>query len=297
MRVAVTGTTGLIGSAVARLLRDNHEVVAAGRGPDADVRLDLSDPAAIRAAQQVPFDALVHCAGIVDEDFKESPERAQRHATDGTTELVRWARACGAQRIGYISSAHVYGPLLGHLDENTVPQPQSPYAHAHLASEQIVAGSGAMAALFRPCAVFGVPPDLARFRRWALTPFSFPRDGLIQGEIVLRSSGLQRRNFVAASDIARSVATWLNQPAPPLVTAINTVGPTTMSMWEFANICASTVQEVTGRPCQARRLENSPASAEAEFDYETIFPKHRGSVPVSSAMQDFITLLENTLKK
>ena len=65
MRVAVTGGTGLIGSAlIERLTSEGHEVVAVRRGPESDPSSQW-DPAAgwVRAGTFAGYDAVVHLSG------------------------------------------------------------------------------------------------------------------------------------------------------------------------------------------------------------------------------------------
>lgn len=66
MRVLIVGAAGTIGRAVAAELRQRHEVIAAGRS-SGDVRVDITDPASIRAAFRSVgrVDAVVSTAGHV----------------------------------------------------------------------------------------------------------------------------------------------------------------------------------------------------------------------------------------
>src|ERR1700674_865137 len=131
MRVAITGSTGLIGAAVAaRLLARGHEIVRIGRDPAADIRADLA------AIERLPLGALdgchalVHAAGVTDEDFADLA-RAHAKAERGARALLDAARENSVARCAYVSSAHVYGPLEGRIDESRVPDPRSDYARAH----------------------------------------------------------------------------------------------------------------------------------------------------------------------
>lgn len=78
MKVLAVGATGTIGGAVAELLSQDHEVIAASR--NSDVKVDLSNPASIRSMYDAVgnVDAVVSIAGsgafgpldaIADEDF------------------------------------------------------------------------------------------------------------------------------------------------------------------------------------------------------------------------------------
>jgi len=64
MRIALIGSTGTIGGAVASALRDRHEVIAVGNSRG-DLRVDLASPQSIRALYEAlgKVDAVVSTAG------------------------------------------------------------------------------------------------------------------------------------------------------------------------------------------------------------------------------------------
>ncbi len=112
--IAVIGANGMIGSAVVAHLARSQNVVSVGRRAPSDVIADISEPAAVAQLELPGCKTLVHCAEVVDEDFSD-PERAFRQATLGMAALVRRAAQLGVERFAYISTAHVYGPLVGRL--------------------------------------------------------------------------------------------------------------------------------------------------------------------------------------
>jgi len=109
--VAVAGASGLIGSAIARALETSgRRVVRIGRGPACDILLDLANPASLAGDALAGCEALVHAAGVTDEDFAR-PDVAQAKADAGARALFDGAARAGVRRFAYVSSAHVYGPL------------------------------------------------------------------------------------------------------------------------------------------------------------------------------------------
>lgn len=269
MRILLTGASGLIGQAVHRKLSSEHEVVTLGRSIGAEVRLDLSDVESVLSTRLPKIDALVHCAGIVDEDFRDNPARAANMAMFGADALVHQALTAGAKRLAYVSSAHVYGPMLGRIDEQSAPNPVSDYALSHYITEQVFrrhAGDAISAAAFRPCAVFGDLLDPGKFRRWSLIPFSFPREALLERRITIRSSGEQRRNFVGTQDVANSIQRWLVAPDPQWQ-MINPVGSTSCTVLEFALRCAAISDGLASGTCIVERQPSSGPQAGDEFDY------------------------------
>ena len=270
LAIAVTGATGLIGHAVAKGLEAaGHRIVTVGRGAGCDVRFDLAGPALLTADAFAGCGALVHAAGVTDEDFAD-PKRARMKAGPGAGALLAAARAAGIRSLVYVSSAHVYGPLEGRIDESRPADPRSDYARAHLETEALFrdAGeaSGHRALIARPCAAYGMPPSLARFARWSLIPFDFPREALA-GRIVLKSHGDQRRNFVPVEGIASLVGWWLGGPGDG-VTIANAPGKDEMSVYDFARLCATITGARTGRACEVVRPP-PPDRRPEPFEYRT----------------------------
>lgn len=291
MRIAVVGATGLVGSAIARELEARgHGVVAIGRGGGSDVRFDLAGDAELPAGALAGCDALVHAAGVTDEDFADR-RRAFAKALEGTEALARAARQAEVRQVAYVSSAHVYGPLEGVIDEARPVDPRSDYAIAHYAAEQIVrrscaAAPQARALLLRPCAVFGRPPSLESFARWSLIPFDFPRQA-VSGRIVLRSPGLQMRNFVAADALARLVADWLSGAGAPGVAVRNAPGPHQHSVYDFARSCADIARETAG--IEARIERPAPTGpAPLRLDYRTQAPPTPGGTSLDDHVRGLV---------
>ncbi|MFG1250455.1 NAD-dependent epimerase/dehydratase family protein [Xanthobacter flavus] len=265
----MTGSTGLIGRQVEQQLSSSCEVVRLGRRASADIQCDLSDVSALSLVELPPIDALVHCAGVVDEDFRDAPDRAVRMAWAGADALVRLATKAGAQRLVYVSSAHVYGPMIGRSDETRPVDPVSDYAIAHFVTEQVfrrAATAGIGVLVLRPCAVFGQLDSPSEFRRWSLIPFSFPRDAILKGEIVIRSSGEQRRNFVGTIDIAYAIGTWLAQHSSGF-SVRNPVGAFSASVYEFALLCSRVATSISGRPAVVTRVESTGPTPGDDFEY------------------------------
>ncbi|UDY23111.1 NAD-dependent epimerase/dehydratase family protein [Nocardioides sp. Kera G14] len=293
MRIALTGSSGLIGSAMARHLSSEHEVITLGRRATADIQVDLSDPSAVAALDLGEVNALVHCAGVVDEDFRDHPEAALRMAVFGADALVKAAVASGATHLVYVSSAHSYGPFVGKVDESTPINPVSDYAIAHFATEQVFrrqVKEGVAGVALRPCAVFGDLPDASQFRRWSLIPFSFARDAVRDHTIVIRSTGEQRRNYVGTEDIAACGTRWLGSNAGGWG-ALNPLGQLSATVYEFAELCASLSEELTGIPCAITRMPPSGRTAGDDFEYTSLSAITDGTQSVSDTTRRLMQAL------
>jgi len=295
LSIAITGATGLIGHALAqRLAAAGHRVRSIGRDAPAEVRFDLARDVELAPHALAGCDALVHAAGVTDEDFAD-PAAARAKAGRGASALLESARRAGVRRFAYISSAHVYGPLEGRIDESRPPAPRGDYGRAHLATEELFRAAAmdpASAALIaRPCAAYGMPPSLERFARWSLIPFDFPRQA-IAGRIVLKSHGEQRRNFVPVEGIANLVGWWLEAAREGVVVA-NAPGKEEMSVYDFAGLCARIASALTGRRCEISRPPGVAPQAQP-FEYRT---RVAGHLPGPSLEEHVARLVRALLQK
>jgi nucleoside-diphosphate-sugar epimerase len=173
MRVLVTGSTGLIGNAVARLLVDRGHSVRAlvrdpGRAarvlPDAveRVRGDIEEPASLPAAL-TGVEWVFHVAGM-PEQWQPDDAIFERVNTRGTANVMAAALAAGVKRVVYTSTMDVFAaPPGGTLVETNVdPDPKgTPYERSKQAAErevEAVRAQGLDVVYVNPGAVYGPSP-------------------------------------------------------------------------------------------------------------------------------------------
>lgn len=272
--IALVGATGMIGSGIRAALEPRFGVKKFGAGPGNNVRLDMLDPDAMTPGQFAGCDTLLHCAGIVDEDFSVSSREGFFKGTYAAEKLAETAFAGGVRSFVYISSAHVYGTLGGRISENTPPNPLSDYAISHYASEQIFRRTAqkdphGRALILRPCATFGFPASLERFRRWSLIPFRLPRQACETGSIsLLPGSDRIWRNFISSQSVGGHVAHFLGDAAPGEIRTVNPVGAWNFSVKEFADLVADVYTALTGKPCpvtMAATVEDAKACPPLDY--------------------------------
>lgn len=172
--VAVTGTSGLVGTAVAKALE------AAGwrvRGADlrpgrrtsvvGDLRSESVRRELVRQADVVVHAAALHAphVGLVDDaEFRAVNVGA-------TAALLDDAKIAGVRRFVYISSTSVYGYALVPstaaavwVDEQLVPRPRDIYDETKLAAERLVAESGLTSVTLRIARCFPEAPPVMAVR-------------------------------------------------------------------------------------------------------------------------------------
>lgn len=166
MKVLVTGASGMLGGAVARILRDQgHEVSAFQRRPAGidgvrDVQGSLSSDEDVQRAIG-EHDGVVHLAAKVSISGPEEEYRAVN--IEGTRRIVESLRARGGGKLVNISSPSVahHGSAIVGLDA-TAPEPErarGPYARTKAAAELIAMGAdgvdGVLVTSIRPHVVWG----------------------------------------------------------------------------------------------------------------------------------------------
>lgn len=174
------------------------------------------------------MDAIVHLATPNEIQSQANPAHALVATAAGTWQLLEAAKHCKVGRFLFFSTMHVYGePLDGRIDEQRLPRPNHPYAIAHRAAEDYVLASlrrgDITGAVVRLSNVVG-PPAHVDVDRWTLLVNDLCRQAARGQPLVLKSSGLQIRNFVPMEDVIRAVEHLLNTAQPGLGDGIINLG-------------------------------------------------------------------------
>ena len=162
------------------------------------------------------IDTIVHLVSLTDFQAKDDPGLARRVGVDGTQRLLEYATRHRVRRIVFLSTGHVYGtPYTGHITELTIPNPQQPYAETHLAAERLLANahdSGSISAIrLRLSNGFG-HPMLSDNTIWQVLINDLVRQAVETEALVLRSSGLQERNFIPFADVCTAILHTIDLP-------------------------------------------------------------------------------------
>ena len=135
MRIAVTGTTGRVGAALARHFSARHEVIPLPR------RIcDLADARSLAdALDGLECDVFINPAGITSlEVCEDDPALAMRVNAEAPGEIAAWAATRGVP-VFHISTDYVFGgETEGTRREDDLPGPVSEYGRSKLAGEQAV---------------------------------------------------------------------------------------------------------------------------------------------------------------
>jgi UDP-glucose 4-epimerase len=219
MRILITGGFGYVGGRLAEhLQKTGHQVVLGSRTssnppnwlPEADVINTTwsDDRSLIRMCDGV--DVVVHAAGMNAQNCIEDPVSALEFNGVATARLLKVASRAGVRKFIYLSTAHVYAsPLAGSITESNCPGNLHPYATSHLAGENVVLWAnqrgGTEGVVLRLSNAFGAPMD-KEVNCWMLLVNDLCLQAVRNRSMVLRSSGIQRRDFVALQDVCRAIS-------------------------------------------------------------------------------------------
>ena len=262
--ILITGGLGYLGGRLALALsasRDYDVRLASHRAsPDIPDWVKSNDLSVVHAdvlsedslaAACKGVHCIVHLAALNEIQCVDSPEQALQVNTLGTLKLINAARLAGVRRFIYFSTIHVYGaPLAGTITEKTLTCPTHPYAITHRAAEDYVIAANKEKKLtgivVRLSNGFGTPAD-PFINRWTLVVNDLCKQAVTQRKLVLKSSGLQNRDFVTLTDVGRAVEHLISMPMDGYDDCVfNLGGENSISIMEMAEIIAGRCAEVLG---------------------------------------------------
>ena len=287
--VLITGTSGLVGSALADvLLQANKELslgcklVLAGRseerlcsrfaywGEDAWLfsMHDNSKPLDF----DFNADYIFHCASNAHpKAYSEQPVETLVGNVTGTDAILRYARDCEAKRVVYISSSEVYGPREGmepYAEGDQFPvdplSPRSCYPSSKRACETLCASYlseyGVDFVIARPGHVWGSTCAASDSRAHA----QFAREAAAGRDIVMKSPGAQLRSYVYSTDCAGALLTICLEGATGEAYNVGAPG-FTCTIRELAEALANAggVQIVRDYPTEQEAAGYNPMSCSA----------------------------------
>lgn len=218
MRILITGGYGFIGGRLGQhLYQIGNQVILGSRHansppdwlPHAEiVQTDWNNGHALEGICN-GVDVVIHAAGMNAQDCAADPVAALEFNGLATARLLAAAARADVKRFIYLSTAHVYAsPLAGTITEDTCPRNQHPYATSHLAGENALLGAVQRKQIegivLRLSNAFGAPVH-KDVNCWMLLANDLCRQAVQSGQMVLRSNGMQQRNFIAISNVCRAV--------------------------------------------------------------------------------------------
>src|SRR5215218_7955294 len=238
LKVAVTGASGNVGTALLRRLTAPGSGVAEVRGlarrqppdvaPYAGVRWHLTDLGEVTSEDVLPefldgVDAVVHLAWALQPGRR--PEQLRRVNVEGSRRVARAAAAAGVAHVVHMSSIGAYAPgAVGQRvteDWPTTGVPSSQYSRDKAEAERTVREvmsrhPGTTLTVVRPTLVLQ-PEAGSEIGRYFLGPLLFGAARLLPGSVARRLPlplPTVAVSFVHADDVADAIVRMLDRRAP-----------------------------------------------------------------------------------
>lgn len=282
-RVLITGGLGYVGGRIAKFLAEREDLslvlgtrqikrnrpdwLRTGKVEQVDLMVDSSLDLACKGVKYI-----LHLAALNEIDSAADPEQALLVNGLGTLKLLRAAERAGVERFIYFSTAHVYGaPLQGTITEESLPRAVHPYAISHKVAEDFVLAAHDLRSLvgivLRLSNAFGAPVR-SDVDRWTLVVNDLCRQAVTTGRLVLRSAGIQKRDFIGLSDVVRAVAYIMNVPNDKCGDGLfNLGGECSLSIIEMAGLIAERCNTTLGYRPEIIAPETKSGGVLCQLDY------------------------------
>jgi len=260
MRVFISGGFGYLGARLSHHLavHTSHDISLGTRSeaeppkwaPDSQVIQIKWDSIETLEKACANVDVIVHMAGSNSIDCALNPVDAFLVNAVGTGNLLQAAIQQGVKRFIYLSTAHVYSsPLAGVISENTCPNNLHPYATSHRAGEDIVRFAhlnGKIEGLvIRLSNAFGAPMN-KEANCWMLLINDICRQVVSTNKIVLKSNGLQKRNFIPISDVCNAINHLILLPFEQIDDGLFNLGGREISIFDMAEMVRERTMKILG---------------------------------------------------
>lgn len=218
MRYLLVGGNGYLGSELSQQLSSRgHEVTVASRSTPKDlvnrsfVRWDASKE---WEGSPPPVDVVVHLATSNGDSSLHSLDDFLANVAV-TRNIVKLCSLIPNCALMYVSSIQVFGDWNGEVSQDSPVRPVSEYALCHLIAEQTVMmfarKHGRSSILLRLAHAIGRGANEDAIR-WGTVPAEFCRQVVERGEIRLRTSGTQERDFIDISVACARLVKVLESP-------------------------------------------------------------------------------------
>lgn len=247
-KILITGGFGYLGGRLAQFLasQTDYEILLGSRNqtqaptwlPQAQVVQTGWDSPSELEKICAGVDAVIHSAGMNAQDCANNPSEALKVNSEYTKTLLQAAIKQKVKRFIYLSTAHVYGnPLIGKITESSPTLGTHPYATSHLAGEKHILEANERndieGVVIRLSNAFGAPTH-KEVNCWMLLVNDLCRQATSTQKMILKSSGMQRRDFITLTDACRAIKHLLELPADKLGDGLfNVGGDWSPTVWEM----------------------------------------------------------------
>lgn len=279
MRILITGGFGFIGGRLAlHLAQAGHQILLGSRKvispptwlQHAEVKhIEWDDSHALELSCN-GVDVVIQAAGMNAHDCATDPVAALSFNGVANARFVAAANRAGVQRFIYLSTAHVYGsPLVGTITEVTCPRNLQPYATSHLAGEHAVLSASQCGQIegivLRLSNAFGAPVH-KDVNCWKLLVNDLCKQAVQTRKLVLKTSGLQQRDFISMTDLCRVAEHLAVNGSSKQISIFNVGSGVSQSVFVMAQSIQQRCEQVLGFEPVLERVQG-----EADDLHPTLF--------------------------
>jgi UDP-glucose 4-epimerase len=281
-RILIPGGLGYLGGRLAQFLasQEDYEILLGSRRqtrppswlPQSKVvETQWDSPQGLQEVCS-GVDCIVHLAGMNAQDCAADPAAAMRVNAVATAHLVQAAIRQKVKRFIYMSTVHVYGsPLTGVITEEIKPTPVHPYALSHQIGEDAVLASHQSGEIegvvIRLSNTYGAPVD-KDVNCWMLLVNDLCKQAAISGRLVLRSAGLQKRDFIPLHDVTRAIGHFIECHFDKSRDGIfNLGGEATYRIIDLAELISERCEAVLGYRPEIERPDPVPGESYPKLNY------------------------------
>ncbi|MDR3414443.1 MAG: SDR family oxidoreductase [Formivibrio sp.] len=298
--VFITGARGYLGGRLVKGLAAKGDVQLTGGTRERQPIVPLGWPAECDLVYLDPLaqsedeiartvrgsDVIIHLAAPNEILSAQKPVEALMAGGVASLKLLRAAQAAGCGRFIFLSTIHVYGsPLKGRICETDAAKPLHPYAITHRTAEDYVLAAMAKREIegivLRLSNGIGAPA-WASVDRWSLIGNDLCRQAVVDNHIVLRSSGLQYRDFITLHDFVEALILMTRAPREVLGDGLfNLGGSLPLRMIDVAELIARRASLMLGKDIVVQREAPAIGEEHPTIDYSIDRISAAGFVPSS----------------
>jgi nucleoside-diphosphate-sugar epimerase len=303
MNILLSGASGFIGSYfINRLIDSGDSVDIISRKKPTNLTnsktviydLDITKPN--KCILEKKYDVFIHLAGANDVDSRD-PFDAVLKTTYGTRNCLDLCLKNKITKFVYFSTLQVYGDNKN-ITENSEISCQNDYAMTHYFSEEYVRmfqSHGIDFIILRPSNVYG-DFQSETVNRWSLVPGCFCKSAIEDSQIILLSSGRQKRDFVCLEDVYMFTTYLIKNFALCKNEIYNLASGDVHSILELAELVKERFELKCSKKCDLVVKSELPMDDE-EYRISLERMKNTGYEPIQSSLSTIQTTIDNLLEK
>ena len=259
-KVLITGGLGYLGGNLSNyLINSGYQVVIGTSRVDAKLPSQLkkcsliyTDLNKINSLIDIcgDVDYVIHLASVNAHKSQEDFELALRVNGLGTNNLIQASIKSKIKYFLYFSTAHVYGtPLVGNIDEQTLPKPIHPYAITHRLAEDFLLSSikknNINGSILRLSNSIGLPLS-KETNCWMLFVNDACKQAIVDHHIIINSNTDIERDFIPMNAVGEITEYFLSNLIIEDYPVFNVGSGISYSLLEIAEKIADRCQKLYG---------------------------------------------------